>query len=110
MRASVIWLLSTAVSAVALGAGGAGQPKPKPDEKKDDKAAAGTPATPPAAAATPPSGDPDEPPKDAVADYQLLRALDKAGLATRTIAMSRPSLDDVFLRKTGRSLREDKAA
>ena len=41
---------------------------------------------------------------------QLLRALDKAGLATRTIAMSRPSLDDVFLRKTGRSLREDKTA
>src|SRR4029077_17554567 len=52
----------------------AGQPgaaaKPeaaKPGDKKDDKAAAGQ-AT--------PSGDPDEPPKDAVADYQLLRAAD----------------------------------
>jgi hypothetical protein len=30
MRASVVWLLSTALSAVALGAGAAGQPKPKP--------------------------------------------------------------------------------
>jgi hypothetical protein len=30
MRASVIWLLSAAVSAVTLGAGAAGQPKPKP--------------------------------------------------------------------------------
>ena len=39
----------------------------KPGDKKDDKAAAGQ-AT--------PSGDPDEPPKDAVADYQLLRAAD----------------------------------
>jgi ABC-2 type transport system ATP-binding protein len=37
---------------------------------------------------------------------QLLRLLDADHLATRTIAMSRPSLDDVFLRKTGRSLRE----
>jgi carboxyl-terminal processing protease len=37
----------------------------KPADKKDDKAAAGQPST-----------DPDEPPKDAVADYQLLRALD----------------------------------
>jgi carboxyl-terminal processing protease len=41
----------------------------KPGDKKDDKAA--TPAAPPAQ-----SGDPDEPPKDAVADYQLLRAVD----------------------------------
>ena len=38
---------------------------------------------------------------------QLLRLLDGAGLSPTTIAMSRPSLDDVFLRKTGRSLRED---
>ena len=30
MRASVVWLLFTAVSAVAWGAGAAGQPKPKP--------------------------------------------------------------------------------
>ena len=41
---------------------------------------------------------------------QLLRLLDGAGFAPETIAMSRPSLDDVFLRKTGRSLREDTAA
>jgi ABC-2 type transport system ATP-binding protein len=41
---------------------------------------------------------------------QLLRLLDAAGLAPTTIAMSRPSLDDVFLRKTGRSLREDAPA
>ena len=43
-------------------------------EKKDDKGAAApnaTPGTPPAAAT-----DPDEPPKEAVADYQLLRAVD----------------------------------
>ena len=38
---------------------------------------------------------------------QILRLLDGAGLTARTIAMSRPSLDDVFLRKTGRSLREE---
>jgi carboxyl-terminal processing protease len=37
----------------------------KPADKKDDKAAVSQ-----------PSGDPDEPPKDAVADYQLLRAAD----------------------------------
>src|SRR5882762_4281672 len=42
----------------------------KPGEKKEDKPAAATPGTPT------PSGDPDEPPKDAVADYQLLRAAD----------------------------------
>ena len=36
----------------------------------------------------------------------ILRLLDGAGLELRTIALSRPSLDDVFLRKTGRSLRE----
>jgi ABC-2 type transport system ATP-binding protein len=41
---------------------------------------------------------------------QLLRALDAVGLAPRTIAMSRPSLDDVFLRQTGRSLRDEAAA
>jgi carboxyl-terminal processing protease len=41
---------------------------PKPADKKDDKPAASTPPT--------PSGDPDEPPKEAVADYQLLRAAD----------------------------------
>ena len=36
----------------------------------------------------------------------ILRLLDGAGLPIQTIALSRPSLDDVFLRKTGRSLRE----
>ena len=40
----------------------------------------------------------------------LLRLLDGADLAPRTIAMSRPSLDDVFLRKTGRSLRDEAAS
>ena len=37
----------------------------------------------------------------------LLRTLDGAGLAPETITLSRPSLDDVFLRQTGRSLREE---
>jgi len=41
-------------------------PVAKPDDRKDDKTTA----------ATPPATDPDEPPKDAVADYQLLRAVD----------------------------------
>ena len=36
----------------------------------------------------------------------ILRLLDSSGLELRTIALSRPSLEDVFLRKTGRSLRE----
>ncbi|MBV8191893.1 MAG: S41 family peptidase, partial [Alphaproteobacteria bacterium] len=44
----------------------------KPSDKKDDKAA----ATPPTVTQPTPSGDPDEPPKDSVADYQLLRAAD----------------------------------
>jgi len=44
----------------------------KPSDKKDDKAA----ATPPTGTQPTPSGDPDEPPKDSVADYQLLRAAD----------------------------------
>jgi ABC-2 type transport system ATP-binding protein len=39
----------------------------------------------------------------------LLRVLDGAGFTTQTIAMSRPSLDDVFLRQTGRSLRDEAA-
>lgn len=37
---------------------------------------------------------------------QILRLLDGAGLSVQTVAMSRPTLDDVFLRQTGRSLRE----
>ncbi len=40
----------------------------------------------------------------------LLRVLDGAGLAPSSIALHRPSLDDVFLRQTGRSLRDDAAA
>jgi ABC-2 type transport system ATP-binding protein len=40
----------------------------------------------------------------------LLRILDGAGLRVRTISLARPSLDDVFLRQTGRSLREEPAA
>ncbi len=40
----------------------------------------------------------------------LLRLLDGAGMELTTLAMSRPSLDDVFLRQTGRSLRESEGA
>jgi len=40
---------------------------------------------------------------------QLLRTLDAAGDAPTSISLSRPSLDDVFLRQTGRSLREEAA-
>ncbi len=39
----------------------------------------------------------------------ILRVLDGAGLGLQTIALARPSLDDVFLRQTGRSLREEEA-
>jgi ABC-2 type transport system ATP-binding protein len=41
---------------------------------------------------------------------QLIRILDGAGLRARTLTLARPSLDDVFLRQTGRSLREEDAA
>ena len=41
---------------------------------------------------------------------QLIRLLDGEGLRARTISLARPSLDDVFLRQTGRSLREEPAA
>jgi ABC-2 type transport system ATP-binding protein len=41
---------------------------------------------------------------------ELIRLLDQAGIAVSSISMSEPTLDDVFLRKTGRSLREDRAA
>jgi ABC-2 type transport system ATP-binding protein len=40
----------------------------------------------------------------------LLRLLDSAGLSPQTITLARPSLDDVFLRQTGRSLRGEDAA
>ena len=53
---------------------------PKPDanaKPSDGKPAAGAPpVAPPIPAAPAASTDPDEPPKEAVADYQLLRALD----------------------------------
>ena len=39
----------------------------------------------------------------------LLHVLDAAGLTVQRVALARPSLDDVFLRKTGRSLREEHA-
>jgi ABC-2 type transport system ATP-binding protein len=37
---------------------------------------------------------------------QIMRTLDGAGIAMATIELHRPTLDDVFLTKTGRSLRE----
>ena len=36
----------------------------------------------------------------------VLRLLDGQGLAPQSLALHRPSLDDVFLRQTGRSLRD----
>jgi ABC-2 type transport system ATP-binding protein len=42
----------------------------------------------------------------ATAIPQILRTLDGAGVALASIELHRPSLDDVFLTKTGRSLRE----
>ena len=41
---------------------------------------------------------------------QLIRVLDGAGLRANSLTLARPSLDDVFLRQTGRSLREEPAA
>ncbi len=40
---------------------------------------------------------------------QVLRLLDSHGLAPQTMSLHRPSLDDVFLKQTGRSLRESAA-
>ncbi|HEX3925893.1 MAG TPA: ABC transporter permease, partial [Streptosporangiaceae bacterium] len=40
---------------------------------------------------------------------QLIRLLDANGIAIRSISMSEPTLDDVFLRQTGRSLRDETA-
>jgi ABC-2 type transport system ATP-binding protein len=37
----------------------------------------------------------------------LLRSLDAKGLKVQSVTLSKPSLDDVFLKYTGRSLRED---
>ena len=39
----------------------------------------------------------------------ILRLLDGAGMELTSISLTRPSLDDVFLRQTGRSLREQAA-
>ena len=41
---------------------------------------------------------------------QLIRLLDQAGIGIRSISMSEPTLDDVFLRQTGRSLRDEGAS
>ncbi|RLQ81559.1 ATP-binding cassette domain-containing protein [Mycetocola zhadangensis] len=41
---------------------------------------------------------------------RLLRHLDAAGVPVRTAALRQPTLDDVFLALTGRSLRDDSAA
>jgi ABC-2 type transport system ATP-binding protein len=38
---------------------------------------------------------------------ELLRSLDAKNLTVQSVTLSRPSLDDVFLKYTGRSLRED---
>jgi ABC-2 type transport system ATP-binding protein len=39
----------------------------------------------------------------------LLRELDRSGRTVRSAELDRPTLDDVFLRLTGRSLREENA-
>ena len=39
----------------------------------------------------------------------VLHLLEEAGMQVPTIALTRPSLDDIFLRQTGRSLREEAA-
>ena len=44
-----------------------------------------------------------------VAVAPLLRALDAAGLHLRSVSVQRPTLDDVFLTLTGKSLRDDAA-
>jgi ABC-2 type transport system ATP-binding protein len=41
---------------------------------------------------------------------QLIRLLDSRGIGIRSISMSEPTLDDVFLRQTGRSLRDEGAS
>jgi ABC-2 type transport system ATP-binding protein len=40
----------------------------------------------------------------------MLRALDAAGITMESIQLARPTLDDVFLTLTGRSLRDDSPA
>jgi ABC-2 type transport system ATP-binding protein len=41
---------------------------------------------------------------------KLMRRLDESGITVTSVEVSRPTLDDVFLNLTGRSLREDSAA
>ena len=41
---------------------------------------------------------------------ELIRLLDSRGIGIRSISMSEPTLDDVFLRQTGRSLRDEDAS
>jgi ABC-2 type transport system ATP-binding protein len=41
---------------------------------------------------------------------ELIRLLDARGIGISSISMSEPTLDDVFLRQTGRSLRDDDGA
>ncbi len=41
---------------------------------------------------------------------EYLRALDAAGLKAATAESSRPTLDDVFLALTGRTIREEEAS
>lgn len=41
---------------------------------------------------------------------EVLRLLDNNGTTIRTVTLARPTLEDVFLRLTGRSLREEKSA
>jgi ABC-2 type transport system ATP-binding protein len=40
---------------------------------------------------------------------KLMRRLDEAGVSVSSLEVTRPTLDDVFLNLTGRSLREDGA-
>ena len=44
-----------------------------------------------------------------VALLELLRLVDAAEIPLRAISLSEPTLDDVFLAKTGRSLRDSEA-
>ncbi len=41
---------------------------------------------------------------------EVLRLLDQNGASIRTVTLARPTLEDVFLRLTGRSLREEQSA
>jgi ABC-2 type transport system ATP-binding protein len=41
---------------------------------------------------------------------EVLRLLDSNGVPIHTVTLARPTLDDVFLRMTGRSLREEQSA